>query len=112
MHYLASSEDGPIVTERRVEAQRDQEAVICPGGRYAVACQPRRTYLARGTGTGLNFKLTEPFHATGQIFRVVKVNGQEVLHNLVTCQRCRNSPLYRRDVEAQKAAFGPVAQEV
>ena len=107
IHYLAPSETGPIVTQRRVANNEDQEAVICPGGRYAVACQPLRPYLARGTGVGRNFRLTEPFHATGQIFRTVTKNGVEVLHELVTCPKCRQSPLYKRDVESHRSMFGP-----
>ncbi len=100
MHYLAPLEGGPIRSTRRAVDQDGLTTVVSYGGSYAVACQPKRPYLARATGRGRSMKLTEPFHATGQMFREAGGTIQE----LVTCPKCKASELYQRDEAAQRAA--------
>lgn len=84
IHYLAKSEDGPIKTTRNVAFLGNSSAVTCQGGRWAVACQPRRKYLSRLSASGK--VVTEFFLATGD-WRVV------------TCSACQKAALFLRDVQ-------------
>lgn len=87
IHYLARQAGGPIKTGRRVVRQGKEEAVICEGGEWAVACQPTRKTLSVLSRS--KKRVIDHFPASGSL-------------DVVTCPQCKKSPLYLRDAPKQE----------
>lgn len=96
VHYVAVYEKGPLRSGRRVWNNEMRQAVISSGLPHAVACQPTRKYLSRLNQRGN--KIVENFIATPVI-------------ELVTCEACKNSSLYKRDIDPSTAVVGDGGRE-
>lgn len=86
IHYLSLDPKGPIVSTPRSVEQGGRTAVISRGGRWVVACQPRRKHLSRVNGRGN--RVLEHFAATGDT-------------SVVTCPECLKSSYYMRDTKKE-----------
>lgn len=91
IHYVAKQQGGPLKTVRRSVSQGKVSAVICEGGEWVVACQPKRAYLSQ-TNKKRFARHGPDFVATGD-------------PRMVSCPRCLESWYYLRDTEAP--ASGP-----
>ena len=86
IHYMVEDPAGPI-SSRRVDArQGDRSVTVSRGGRYKVACQPDRKYLARVTPDGK--RVLEYFSATDDV-------------GVVTCPLCLGTAAYQQKTGGQ-----------
>ena len=84
-HFLSRRPGGPIRTVRKVVSDGGgQSAVVCEGGEWLVACQPKRDHLARVAKVKKQIVLVENFLATGD-------------PSVVSCPKCRESSYYLED---------------
>lgn len=84
IHYMARRPGGPFKTDRIALSDGDDEAVVCAGGEYRVACQPKRRHLSRAYISDKVAKIKELFLATGE-------------HGRVTCPDCLKTRDYLED---------------